>query len=83
MQQSRDYLFNTDEYINYPNLSASTAGKLDDSIDGIALFSADQLATDSTRNGIIKNFRANKYYTENNNTMKFMLVMISERYFAF
>lgn len=65
LQQSRDYLFNTDEYINYPNLSASTAGKLDDSIDGIALFSADQLATDSTRNGIIKNFRANKYYTEN------------------
>ena len=65
LQQSKEYLFNTSEYINYPNLSVGTAGKLDSSIDGIPLFSADQLATDSTRNGIIKNFRANKYYTEN------------------
>lgn len=65
LQQTKDYLFNTSEYINYPTLSVGTAGKLDETITDISLFSADSLATDSTRNGIIKNFRANKYYTEN------------------
>jgi len=65
LQQTQDYLFNTSEYINYPDLSVGEAGKIDTSIDDIPLFSADNLATDSTRNGIIKNFRANKYYTEN------------------
>ena len=65
LQQTQDYLFNTGDIINYPSLSASAAGKTDTTIDGIDFFSSDALATDSTRNGIIKNFRANKYYTEN------------------
>ena len=65
LQQTQDYLFNTSETINYPNLSVGTAGKTDTTISGIPLFSADVLSTDSIRNGIIKNFRANKYYTEN------------------
>lgn len=65
LQQTQDYLFNTSKTINYPTLSVGTAGKFDTTISGIPLFGADQLSTDSTRNGIIKNFRANKYYTEN------------------
>jgi hypothetical protein len=65
LQQTQDYLFNTSDIINYPALSVGTAGKTDTTIQGISLFSSDSLATDSTRNGIIKNFRANKYYTEN------------------
>lgn len=65
LQQASDYLFNTSEIIDYPELSASTAGKIDESIEGIDYFDSDVLSTDSTRNGIIKNFRANKYFTEN------------------
>lgn len=65
LQQASDYLFNTSEIIDYPELSASTAGKIDESIEGITYFDSDVLSTDSTRNGIIKNFRADKYYTEN------------------
>ena len=65
LQQTQDYLFNTNDTINYPTLSVGTAGKTDTTISGIPFFSANALATDSTRNGIIKNFRANKYYTEN------------------
>lgn len=65
LQQASDYLFNTGEIIDYPDLSASTAGKIDESIEGITYFDSDLLSSDSTRNGIIKNFRADKYYTEN------------------
>lgn len=65
LQQTQDYLFSTKETIIYPELSNDVAGKIDETIDGIPLFGSDSLSTDSTRNGIIKNFRSNKYYTEN------------------
>jgi hypothetical protein len=65
LQQASEYLFNTSEIISYPNLSVATAGKIDESIEGITYFDSDLTSTDSTRNGIIKNFRADKYYTEN------------------
>ena len=64
LQQTQDYLFNTSEIINYPTLSSGVAGKIDTSIPGLSLFDSDAKAKDSTRTGLIKNFRANKYYTE-------------------
>jgi hypothetical protein len=64
LQQTQDYLFNTSEIINYPDLSKNIAGKTDTTIPGLSFFSSDLRAQDSTRTGIIKNFRANKYMTE-------------------
>jgi len=61
LQQSAEYLFATSNSISYPDLFNSTAGKIDD---GEIYFDSDLRAAASTRNGIIKNFRADKYYTE-------------------
>jgi hypothetical protein len=58
VQKGQDYLFNTSNKINYPALSVGVAGKTSGS------FNADLKSRESQRLGIIKNFRANKYYTE-------------------
>jgi len=64
LQQTQEYLFNTSQIINYPTLSQGTAGKVDTTIPGLSNFNSDAKAKDSTRTGVIKNFRANKYYSE-------------------
>lgn len=62
IQRSKEYLFNTDQYIDYPELLTDIkAGKINEDN---RFFDADKRAKNSSRNGIIKNFRANKYYTE-------------------
>ena len=65
LQKGKDYLFNTSEIIEYPALSLGVAGKIEEDIEELNYFNSDLVATDSTRNGIIKNFRADKYFTEN------------------
>jgi hypothetical protein len=67
VQLTEDYLFNTSEIIDYPtNLQISVAGKFDNRLPAQTdPKNADTFSTNATRNGIIKNFRANKYYTEN------------------
>jgi hypothetical protein len=65
LQKSKEYLFNTNEYIEYPDTIVATAGKTSTEVPGTTFFDSDQLAISSTRNGVIKNFRANKYYAEN------------------
>jgi hypothetical protein len=67
VQLTEDYLFNTSEIIDYPdNLSNGVAGKFDDRLPAITdPKNVDTFSTNAIRNGIIKNFRANKYYTEN------------------
>jgi hypothetical protein len=67
VQLTEDYLFNTSEIIQYPsNLSKNIAGKSDRRLPSPNNpNNVDVFATNSSRNGIIKNFRANKYYTEN------------------
>jgi hypothetical protein len=67
VQLTEDYLFNTSEIIDYPeNLSVSVAGKFDNRLPASTdPKNVDLFSRNSTRNGIIKNFRANKYYTEN------------------
>lgn len=67
LQQSKDYLFNTSEVIDYPDLIVGTAGKIDETIEDIDRFDSDVEAQDSERTGIIKNFRVTKYQTENEN----------------
>jgi len=64
LQQTQDYLFNTSEIINYPTLSQGVAGKIETTIPNLGNFNSDEKAKDSTRSGVIKNFRANKYYSE-------------------
>jgi len=55
------YLFTTGSYINYPSgLSQGLAGKIVSS----PYLDADILSQSSTRNGIIKNFLADRYATE-------------------
>ena len=55
------YLFNTNSYIEYPeNLEQGIAGKIQTS----PYIDADIFSQSSTRNGIIKNFLAQKYATE-------------------
>lgn len=71
-QEAKETLFNTSEIINYPELFQDVAGKnlRADLVSGeqeelvSIVANADQVAKDSTRTGLIKNFRANKYYTE-------------------
>jgi hypothetical protein len=67
VQLTEDYLFNTSEIIDYPDdLSNGVAGKFDDRLPAITdPKNVDTFSTNAIRNGIIKNFRANKYYTEN------------------
>lgn len=63
IQEASAYLFNTSEYINYPeNLTESTAGK-SKTIDS-TLITADPLAQTSYRTGVIRNFLTDKYFTE-------------------
>jgi hypothetical protein len=55
------YLFTTSSYIEYPsNLQQGVAGKIQDS----PYIDADSFSQSSTRNGIIKNFLADSYATE-------------------
>lgn len=55
------YIFTTNSYIDYPStLSQGTAGK----IKSDPYINADSFSQSSTRNGIIKNFLAEKYATE-------------------
>lgn len=61
LQQTEDYLFNISPSISYPELFLGTAGKFDETV---RFFNSDLESQSSTRNGIIKNFRADKYYTE-------------------
>lgn len=61
IMDSSKYLFTTNSYIEYPeNLQAGIAGK----IQADPYINADILSQSSTRNGIIKNFLAEKYATE-------------------
>jgi len=64
LQQAKEFLFDTSQIINYPSVSQGVAGKIDTSIPGIPSFNADVRAQDSSRVGVIKNFRTNKYYSE-------------------
>jgi hypothetical protein len=64
LQEAKNYLFNTKEFIDYPQLSASVAGKINESFPTLGFFNSDTLSKNSSRTGIIKNFRANKYSTE-------------------
>ena len=65
LQQTKNYLFNTSEIINYPdNLTENVAGKIDTTIPGISYFDSNAQSQSSSRTGVIKNFRANKFYTE-------------------
>ena len=65
IQSAKDYLFNTDAYISYPESLSSieVAGKTKQ-VSGLGFFDSDDRAKASFRTGIIKNFKANKYYTE-------------------
>jgi len=66
VQLTEDYLFNTSEFIQYPTLKNDSAGKFDNRLPAVTdTKNVDLFSRNSTRNGIIKNFRANKYYTEN------------------
>lgn len=61
IMDSKNYLFTTSEYIDYPTISASgIAGKIQDP----PYVNADLFAQSSSRNGIIKNFLADRYFTE-------------------
>lgn len=64
LQQSKEYLFNTDQYIDFPEALVDIKAGKSKEISGLGFFDADARSQNSTRNGIIKNFRANKYYTE-------------------
>jgi hypothetical protein len=60
MDSSR-YLFTTSSYVDYPsNLTTGIAGK----IQNTPYLDADSFSQSSTRNGVIKNFLAEKYATE-------------------
>lgn len=63
IQNSRDYLFNTNVNLTYPeNLGTSEAGK--SKVINENTYTAQSYAIKSTRNGIIKNFMANTNITE-------------------
>lgn len=65
LQQSKEYLFNTDQFINYPTIVSNIPAGKSKQIPNLGFFDSDLRAENSTRNGIIKNHQANKYYTEN------------------
>jgi hypothetical protein len=65
LQKAKEFLFNPEEFLEYPNTFVRTAGKTSTQVPGLSFFDADALAVNSTRNGVIKNFYANKYYAEN------------------
>ena len=63
IQDASSYLFNINEYVNYPpNLTNSESGK--QKTIGTTFISSDTYANQSGRNGIIKNFLTDKYFTE-------------------
>jgi hypothetical protein len=64
LQEAKDYLFNTSPSITYPELFLGDAGKEDGESEASGYFNSNINAQASTRNGIIKNFRADKFYTE-------------------
>jgi hypothetical protein len=65
LQQAKEFLFDTSEIINYPDLTQGVAGKIDTTIPNIPAFNADVKSKESTRTGVIKNSRIKKYYSEN------------------
>jgi hypothetical protein len=65
LQEAKDYLFNPEEFLEYPDTFVQTAGKTSTEVPGVPFFDSDALSQNSTRNGVIKNFYANKYYSEN------------------
>jgi hypothetical protein len=67
VQSTEEYLFSASERIEYPeDLTQLSAGKFDSRLPATSNpKNADLFSQNSSRNGIIKNFRANKYYTEN------------------
>lgn len=61
IMDSSKYLFTTNSYIDYPDtLEQGVAGKIKDN----PYLNADMFSQSSTRNGIVKNFLAEKYATE-------------------
>ena len=63
IQEATSYLFNTSRYINYPNnLTSSNAGKT--KTIGSTTISANNLASQSPRGGLIRNFLTDKNFTE-------------------
>jgi len=64
IQSARQYLFTMNKTISYPTgMAVGEAGNTKNTTNG--QFSSDEYAKKSSRNGIIKNFMANKNYTEN------------------
>lgn len=63
IQNSKDYLFNTNTRLSYPTTGTEKAG--DTKIINGVPYTAQSYANKSTRNGIIKNFMANTNLTEN------------------
>jgi hypothetical protein len=61
IMEADKYLFTTNSFIEYPPLSASAAGKIQI---GPPYIDADGLSRSSSRNGIVKNFLAQRYATE-------------------
>jgi len=63
IQEATDYLFNTSRYIDYPEtLTNEDAGKT--KIVGTSTISANDLASQSPRGGLIRNFLTDKQFTE-------------------
>lgn len=61
IMDSSKYLFTTNSYIDYPaNLSNGVAGKIQND----PYIDADSFSRSSTRNGVVKNYLAEKYATE-------------------
>lgn len=64
IQNAKEYLFNTNTKLSYPNNSGYDPAGLSKVVGG-ETFTSDAYAVKSTRNGIIKNFMANTNLTEN------------------
>jgi hypothetical protein len=63
LQSSKEYLFNTNPVISYPTTGEDAAGN--SLVTDGEIVPAQPYALKSTRNGVIKNFMANTYPTEN------------------
>lgn len=64
IQNAKEYLFNTNPNLSYPNNTGVDAAGQSKVVGG-ETFTASTYAVKSTRNGIIKNFMANTQLTEN------------------
>lgn len=70
-QEADGYLFNTSAYINYPEILENSAAGKQKTIDGEEIvIDANTLSTQSIRTGVIKNFLADKQFTENDFSYK-------------